>query len=275
MSVYLKNWEVENMFNIRNLAKKIFCNQITWWLIVVIIITLNPGEFLKYYIPNDWYLWFMLIFAAFMLWVIFKASHNCRKILPEDIMYMGGIYCIGLFICFTSPIVKTYSEEDIRRILNCLAAFGPLIVGFVTAFFACTQWKVAERQHNLALLEKRLDLKNKFESFVDKKLNECMGSELNIGTLDNVFEELTKFSGEACLLFNVEISEKMVDLAREFGFLRTAIHYNLSKKLGADLSVLETWGKIEKDISKPYGQISYKKNVLVADMHLIMRGDKV
>lgn len=258
---------------LKNLAKKIFCSQITWWLVVGIIVILSLGEFLKQYIPGDWCLWLILILAAFILWVLFKASHNCRKILPEDIVYMGGIYCISLFIFFTSPIVKIYPEGDTKRILGCLTAFGPLIVGFAAAFFACTQRKVAERQHNLALLEKRLDLKNKFECFVDRKLDDCMKPGLNTGNLQNVFEELTKFSDEAYMLFGKDISERIMDLAKEFETLKTAIHYNLNKNQGMDLSIIESCGKIEKDISKPYGQITYKKNIVVTDMHFIMRRD--
>lgn len=255
---------------IKNLAKKIFCNQITWWFIAAIVVILNPGKLLKQYISSDWYLWFMLFFIAFILFVLFKASHKCRKILLEDIVYMGGIYCIGLFICFTSPIVKTYPEEDIKGFLDCLTAFGPLIVGFVTAFFACIQWKVTEKQHNLALLEKILDLKNKFECFVDGLLKNCMEPTLNIEVLQNSFNDFTKLAGEAYLLFSKDISERIMDLAREFETLRTAIHYNLDKNRGMDLSI---WGEVEKDINKPYGQITYQKNVLEADMHLIMSKD--
>lgn len=263
------------MIKAKEFVRKLFCSRVTWCLIVIIVMISNPGKFLKQYIPSDWYLWFMLIFAAFILWVLFKDSHNCRKILPEDILYMGVIYCIGLFICFTSPIVKTYSEKDIRGILDCLTAFGPLIVGFSAAFFACTQWNVTERQHNLALLEKRLDLKNKFECFVDSKLKNCLEPKLNIEVLQNSFNDFTKLAGEAYLLFGKEISEKIMNLAREFESLRTAIHYNLNRNRDVDLSILESWGEIEKDISKPYGQITYKKNVLVADMHLIMRKDMI
>ena len=150
-------------YNIKLWAKNIFCSQITWWFVVIFIMAINPGEKLKSYIPSDWYLWFMLIFTAFLVWVIFKASHNCKKTSIEDIVYMGTIYSLGLFVCLSSPISNSYPEKDIQRLFDCLTAFGPLIVGFAAAFFACMQWKVAKEQNLQNLRLKRLELAQKLD----------------------------------------------------------------------------------------------------------------
>ena len=150
-------------YNIKLWAKNIFCSQITWWFVVIFIMAINPGEKLKSYIPSDWYLWFMLIFTAFLVWVIFKASHNCKKTSIEDIVYMGTIYSLGLFVCLSSPISNSYPEKDIQKLFDCLTSLGPLIVGFAAAFFACMQWKVAKEQNLQNLRLKRLELAQKLD----------------------------------------------------------------------------------------------------------------
>ena len=139
----------------------------------------------------------------------------------------------------------------------------------------CKQCDINLKQKNLILLEKRLDLKNKFERYVNDKLKNCLEPTFNIDVFKENFENMTNMAGDAFLLFNKDISERIMDLAKEFESLKTAIHYNIRKNRGDDLSAFESLGEIEKDTTKPYGQITHKKNLLVADMLLIMQGDKV
>lgn len=263
------------MKKLKKFIKKIFCSQISWWGIIVFVIVVNPREKLSTYISEDWYLWYLLVFGMFMAWVLFKASHKCKKTTLADILFICIVFCFVFLLCFSSPWVKQYPEEDLTRILTTFTALEPLIVGFATAFFACMQWKVMKEQKNLLLLEKRLVLKNKFESFVDEKLRKCVEPKLNTEILRETYENLTNISGEAFLLFGKNISEKIVDIAKDFEILKTAISYNIRKNSGGDWSILESFGEVEKDISKLYAQITHNKNLLIMDMHSIMREDKV
>ena len=262
--------------NNKNLAQKIFCSQITWWFVVIFVIAINPGEKLKSYIPSDWYLWFMLIFAAFLVWVIFKASHNCKKTSIEDIVYMGAIYSLGLFVCMSSPISNSYPEKDIQRLFDCLTSLGPLIVGFAAAFFACTQWRVTEKQHNLALLEKRLSVTKKLETLIKDKVDKSMEQRPNPQFLEGIYAELKNIAGESFILFNKNISENIMDLANKIKELKTSIQYNEAKNQGKSLIWFEQINKtFEKDMFKIYGVIVHNSNELIADMHLIMREGKI
>ncbi len=193
---------------IKRLAKKIFCSQIAWWLVVILVMVINPGEKLSSYIPSDWYLWFMLIFTAFLAWLIFKASHNCKKISTEDIVYMGAIYSLGLFFCLSSPISNSYPEKDIQRLFDCLTALGPLIVGFVAAFFACAQWRVTEKQKNLALLDKRLEFWEELDSLT-VVIQYCPTKDeiVNNSSLDPLLlkDRLLKTALKGTVLFGKEI----------------------------------------------------------------------
>ena len=194
--------------NKKNWAKKIFCSQIAWWLVVILVMVINPGEKLSSYIPSDRYLWFMLIFTAFLAWLIFKASHNCKKISTEDIVYMGAIYSLGLFFCLSSPISNSYPEKDIQRLFDCLTALGPLIVGFVAAFFACAQWKVTEKQKNLALLDKRLEFWEELDSLT-VAIQYCPTKDeiVNNSSLDPLLlkDRLLKTALKGTVLFGEEI----------------------------------------------------------------------
>lgn len=263
-------------YNIKLWVKKIFCSQITWWFVVILVIAINPGEKLKLYIPSDWYLWFMLIFTAFLVWVIFKASHNCKKTSIEDIVYMGAIYSLGLFVCLSSPIANSYPEKDVQRLFDCLTSLGPLIVGFAAAFFACTQWRVTEKQHNLALLEKRLSVTKKLETLIKDKVDKSMEQRPNPQFLEGIYAELKNIAGESFILFNKNISENIMDLANKIKELKTSIQYNEAKNQGKSLIWFEQINKtFEKDMFKIYGVIVHNSNELIADMHLIMREGKI
>ncbi len=99
----------------------------------------------------------------------------------------------------------------------------------VLAVFAGMQYYVVMKQKNLALLDKRLKLKNYFENHVDDKLKNCLEPKLNIDTFKENYENMTKMAGDAYILFNRDISEKIMNLAQKFEELKTAIHYYLRK----------------------------------------------
>ena len=82
------------------------------------------------------------------------------------------------------------------------------------------------KQKNLALLDRRLELKNKFESYVDERLKNYLEPELNINAFKENYENMTKMAGDACMLFNKDISEKIMRLAERFEELKTSVHYN-------------------------------------------------
>lgn len=264
------------MAKIKHWAKNIFCNKITWIIITLCVLAINPKAIITQYISDDWYLWLLLIFAAFLVWMIFKSSHNCKKIAVEDYLYMGILWCLGLFICLSSPASKTYSGDCIKRILDCLTALGPLIVGFAAAFFACTQWRVTEKQHNLALLEKRLSVTKKLETLIKDKVDKSMEQRPNPQFLEGIYAELKNIAGESFILFNKNISENIMDLANKIKELKTSIQYNEAKNQGKSLIWFEQTNKtFEKDMFKIYGVIVHNSNELIADMHLIMREGKI
>ena len=78
------------------------------------------------------------------------------------------------------------------------------------------------------------------------------------------------------MLFNKDISEKIMRLAERFEELKTSVHYNMQKNKKDDLCVYNLHGgEFEKDYGQIHAQINHQKNLLVADMHLIMRKDRV
>lgn len=157
-----------------------------------------------------------------------------------------------------------------------VVALSPIIAAFIACGLAWWQGKIQKKQHNLALLEKRLSLKNKFENYVNNKLKECLESKLNPEALRDTFSDLTNISGDAYLLFSKDISENIMLLAQKFEELKTAIHYKKDKDQGKSLSFYKAIkGDFEKDISKVYGEISYTSAVLINEMHLIMREGKI
>ena len=87
---------------------------------------------------------------------------------------------------------------------------------------------------------------------------------------------MTKMAGDAFMLFNKDISEKIMRLAERFEELKASVHYNMRKNKKDDLGVYNLHdGEFEKDYGQIHAQINHQKNLLVADMHLIMRKDKV
>ena len=157
-----------------------------------------------------------------------------------------------------------------------VVALSPIIAAFIACGLAWWQGKIQKKQHNLALLEKRLSLKNKFENYVNNKLKECLEPKLNPEALRDTFFDLTNISGDAFLLFSKDISENIMQLAQKFEELKTAIHYNKDKDQGNSLNFYKTIeGYFEKDISKVYSKISHESTVLINEMHLIMREGKI
>lgn len=142
--------------------------------------------------------------------------------------------------------------------------------------FACMQYNVVLKQKNLALLDKRLKLKNDFDIHVDNKLKTCLEPELNIEAFNENYESMSKMAGDAYILFSKDISEEIMNLAKNFEELRTSIDYNICKNKKHDLGIYKSHdGQFKKDFGKLHAQIGYQKNLIIADMQLIMRKDKV
>lgn len=174
--------------------------------------------------------------------------------------------------------------------MECLQCFGNLLYNFIVllednsqwicaialAVFAYMQYRIILKQKNLALLDKRLELKSKFENYVDEKLKNYLKPELNIDTFKENYESMAKVAGDAFILFNKDISERIMRLAEKFEELKTSVHYNMRKNEKHDLGVYKlNDGEFEKDYGQIHAQINHQKNLLVADMQLIMRKDKV
>lgn len=142
--------------------------------------------------------------------------------------------------------------------------------------FAYMQYRIILKQKNLSLLDRRLELKNNFENYVDEKLKNYLEPELNIDAFKENYENMTKMAGDAFMLFNKDISERIMRLAERFEELKTSAHYNMRKNKKDDLGIYNLHdGEFKKDYGQIHAQINHQKNLLVADMHLIMRKDKV
>ena len=164
----------------------------------------------------------------------------------------------------------------LRDFIVLLKGNSEWLYAIALAVFACMQYRIILKQKNLALLDRRLELKNKFESYVDERLKKYLEPELNINAFKENYENMTKMAGDACMLFNKDISEKIMRLAERFEELKTSVHYNMQKNKKDDLGVYKLHdGEFEKDYGQIHTQINHQKNLLVADMHLIMRKDKV
>ena len=150
------------------------------------------------------------------------------------------------------------------------------ICAITLAVFAYMQYNIVLKQKNLALLDKRLKLKNDFEIHVDNKLKKCLKPELNVEAFDENYESMIKMAGDAYILFSKDISEKIMNLAKNFEELRTSADYNICKNKKRDLGIYKTHdGEFEKDFGKLHAQIGYQKNLIVADMQAVMCKDKV
>lgn len=157
-----------------------------------------------------------------------------------------------------------------------IVGIGPIIAALIAVGIALWQGKIQEKQKNLALLEKRLNLYYKFQKYVEDKLKNCLEPQLNVSVLKESYENLTNFSGEAFLLFNKDISDKIMDLAKVFEELKTSIHYNIAKNdFQNSIFYEDKEVNYEKDISVVYGKATNGKNLLLGEMHLIMREDKI
>ena len=150
------------------------------------------------------------------------------------------------------------------------------VCAITLAIFAYMQYNIILKQKNLVLLDKRLKLKNDFENYIDNKLKKCLEPELNVKVFEENYEKMTKIAGDAYILFGKDISEKIMNLAKSFEELRTSIDYNICKNKKHDLGIYKSHdGQFEKDFGKLHAQIGYQKNLIIADMQLIMRKDKV
>lgn len=166
--------------------------------------------------------------------------------------------------------------ECLRNFIVLLKDNSQWICAIALAVFAYMQYRIILKQKNLTLLDRRLELKNKFENHVDNKLKNCLEPKLNIKALSDNYEDMAKIAGDSHILFNRDISERIMNLAQKFEELKTAIHYNLRKHKKTDLGFNKLHdGEFEKDYGKIHAQINYQKNLLLADMQLLIRHDKV
>lgn len=174
---------------------------------------------------------------------------------------MDYLQCFYDSLCYVFKLLKDNSQW---------------ICAIALVTFAYMQYNVVWKQKNLALLDKRLKLKNDFDIHVDNKLKKCLEPELNVEVFKENYENMTKMAGDAYILFNKDISEKIINLAKNFEELRTSIDYNIRKNKKHDLGIYKSHdGQFEKDFGKLHTQIGYQKNLIIADMQLIMRKDKV
>lgn len=165
--------------------------------------------------------------------------------------------------------------EIISSIFNFLQKNASWICAIALAYYAHMQYNIILKQKNLALLEKRLNLKNKLKEYVDEKLKTCLEPKLNVEIFKGSFENMIDMANDAHILFNKDISEKTINLAKELEELKTAIHYNIRKNQGEDVRTLELLSETEKDYGYIHAQINQNKNLLIEKMHQVMQGDKV
>lgn len=164
----------------------------------------------------------------------------------------------------------------LRDFIVLLKENSEWLCAIALSVFAYMQYRIILKQKNLALLDRRLELKNNFENYVDERLKKYLEPELNIDAFKENYENMTKMAGDTFMLFNKDISERIMRLAERFEELKTSVHYNMRKNKKDDLGVYNLHdGEFEKDYGQIHAQINYQKNLLVADMHLIMRKDKV
>ena len=166
--------------------------------------------------------------------------------------------------------------DIIRNFALFLKENSEWLCAIALAVFAYMQYRIILKQKNLALFDRRLELKNKFQDYVDERLKNYLEPELNIDAFKENYENMTKMAGDAFMLFNKDISERIMRLAKGFEELKTAVHYNMRKSKKDDLGVYNLHdGEFEKDYGQIHAQINCQKNLLVADMHLVMQKDKV
>ena len=65
--------------------------------------------------------------------------------------------------------------------------------------FAYMQYRIILKQKNLALLDRRLELKNNFENYVDDRLKNYLEPKLNIDAFKENYENLTKMAEDVLI----------------------------------------------------------------------------
>ena len=121
------------------------------------------------------------------------------------------------------------------------------ICAITLSAFAYMQYRIILKQKNLALIDRRLELINKFGTHVDERLKNYLEPELNIDALKENYENMTKMAGDAFMLFNKDISERIMRLAERFEELKTSVHYNMQKtKKMIWVSIICTMGNLKK-----------------------------
>ena len=104
----------------------------------------------------------------------------------------------------------------VQNIFIFLKENSEWLCAIALAVFAYMQYKVILKQKNLAFIDRRLELKNKFQNYADGKLKNCIESKLNIDVFKENYENMTKIAKDAYILFNKDISERIMKLAERF-----------------------------------------------------------
>ncbi len=190
---------------------------VSWLAVLFCVIYFDIPNKLNF-IPSNWYL-FGTIIVGFLILIIYYKSYNMwKKLNAISFTTIGIVFSIGMFLCFLSPNVGLYNETDIARTLNTFTAFGPLVIGFATVLFACKQSETQNKQHSLALFEKRWDFIKKFEEYA-KNMDDCIDTEnQEKEVVFNIAEDFLAFSKQSDILFNKSIADdlrKLSDSAKE------------------------------------------------------------
>lgn len=211
------------------LLQTIFCRQITWWFLFFVVLITNVPQILANMIGLDWYLWLVVVFAVILCTMLYKSYKKCKRLVIEDYFLIGVICCIGLLFCFASPLSDMYPKESLERFLSSLVAFGPIIIGFVSFFFVCTQVKISKQQKNISLFEKRWDCLNQLR---DKYYNIGFCKFKTVHDIekpeDSAYYQIARFkifSEKIEILFNREIKslidQTITNLEKRLKILRT------------------------------------------------------
>ena len=225
------------------LLRTIFCMQITWWFLLFVVLITNVPQILANRIGIDWYLWLFVVFVVILGIMLYKSYKKCKRLVIEDYFLIGVMCCIGLLFCFASPLSDMYPKESLERFLSSLIAFGPIIIGFVSFFFVCTQVNISKRQKNISLFEKRWDCLNQLR---DKYYNIGFCKFKTVHDIeeseDSAYYQIARFkifSEKIEILFNREIKslidqtitnlEKRLQILRDLYLEEMAEHQNIDE----------------------------------------------
>lgn len=163
-----------------------------------------------------------------------------------------------------------------RDLFDYIVGIGPLIAALIAVGIAWWQGRIQNDQRKLMLSEKKLNIKYKFENYVNKLIYDCSKKTLNTKPLENSYNELMCIAEDAFLLFDEKIYNAIMELAKIFQELHTSLDYNIRKRTGKDISFFkENEGKFNKEYDKLIAQIEYRKTTIIGEMFCVIREDKI